>query len=364
MTFKPGDKVKFLNDVGGGIVTRIKNQVAYVETDDGFEIPASFSELIKVGDSFITEEPVEDTKIYNIKSNKIEIKPQKKPDIIEEEVPEYSDTSYVEEEIITSENSTLNILLAFIPEKSKKNNDLIFNVYLISDCSYRMLYILSVVKENFCYGHKAGLIEEDTKLMVSSFTSSDIRELQSFKINCTFFKKGIYLPHEPLVYEYKLDLFMLSDPQNWAENDYFDEKGIIINLTEESLIYEIERLVTENEEKFIIQKKRKDLKIQSPKTQNKTDIEEVDLHIEHLTDDFIAMSAGDILDMQMGRFTIALDGALRSNINRIVFIHGVGNGKLKYEIRKTLDSKYPHLKYQDASFKEYGYGATMVMIKK
>jgi hypothetical protein len=227
-----------------------------------------------------------------------------------------------------------------------------------------MLYSLSVVKENFCYGHKAGMIEEDTKLLVTTFTSAELRELQSLKINCSFYKRGIYLPHEPLVYEHKLDLFSLSDPQNWLENDYFDEKGVVINLTEESLIYEIERLVTENEEKFIIQKKRKDLKTSPLKSQNKTEIEEVDLHIEHLTDDFMTLTAGEMLDMQMARFTIALEGAVRNNISRIVFIHGVGNGKLKFEIRKTLDSKYSHLKYQDASFKEYGYGATMVMLKK
>jgi dsDNA-specific endonuclease/ATPase MutS2 len=65
----------------------------------------------------------------------------------------------------------------------------------------------------------------------------------------------------------------------------------------------------------------------------------------------------------MSRFTIALDGAVRSKTKKIVFIHGIGNGKLKYEIRKTLDSKYSRLKYQDASFKEYGYGATMVILK-
>ena len=69
------------------------------------------------------------------------------------------------------------------------------------------------------------------------------------------------------------------------------------------------------------------------------------------------------MDIQISRFTIALDGAIRGKTKKIVFIHGVGNGKLKYEIRKTLDSKYPKLRYQDASFKEYGYGATMVMLK-
>jgi dsDNA-specific endonuclease/ATPase MutS2 len=148
-------------------------------------------------------------------------------------------------------------------------------------------------------------------------------------------------------------------------NDYFDEKAIIVNITEMSLIYEIERMVTETEDKFIIQKKRKGT---LPKKQPlnpimNSEIEEVDLHIEQLTDNFSGLSNSEIMDIQMSKFSIALEGAIRNNVKKIVFIHGVGNGKLKYEIRKTLDSKYPKLHYQDASFMEYGYGATMVMIK-
>jgi dsDNA-specific endonuclease/ATPase MutS2 len=47
---------------------------------------------------------------------------------------------------------------------------------------------------------------------------------------------------------------------------------------------------------------------------------------------------------------------------KIVFIHGVGNGKLKHELRRILDAEYKNLRYQDASFKEYGFGATMVLL--
>jgi hypothetical protein len=357
MTFKPGDKVKFLNDVGGGKVTRVINQTAYVETEDGFEIPALFSELLPDGDAFIEEEE----KVVKVPKYH---KPSKQ--VVEPVIPYNSglDEHIADDEVITSENSTLNILLGIVPVKTKNSQEPAFDIYMISDCSYRMMYTLSVVKENFCYGHKAGMVADDTKVLVTSLSTKELRELQSLKINCIFYKRGIYLPHESLIYEYKIDLFALLDPQNWVENDYFDEKAIIINLTEESLIYEIERLVTENEEKFIIQKKRKDMKHPIAKQSQNSGMEEVDLHIEQLSDNFNDLSAGEILDIQMGRFTIALEGAIRNNTKKIVFIHGVGNGKLKFEIRRILETKYAHLKYQDASFKEYGYGATMVLLKK
>jgi len=93
-------------------------------------------------------------------------------------------------------------------------------------------------------------------------------------------------------------------------------------------------------------------------------IEEIDLHIESIVDDHSNMSNGEIINTQMARFTTALEGARIGKTKKIVFIHGIGNGKLRYELRKTLDNKYPDLQYNDASFAEYGFGATMVILKK
>lgn len=379
MTFKPGDKVKFLSDVGGGIIKSVQHQIAYVETEDGFEIPSSFSELLLVEEASPVKnetirqfrKPVENNftdieeKTNREYSTLLDAKAKNESNLVDdfEEIADNDIQEEVEEDIITTENCTLNIILGIVPFKKTKQSEPEYRVYMISDCAYRMYYTLSVIRENFVYGHSAGIVEEDTKIHITTFTVSELRELQAFKINCIFFKPGIYLPHEPLVHEYKMDVFYLADPANWHENDYFDEKAIIINLTEESLLYEIERMVSENEEKYIIQKKRKDLKTKPIKQPQGTDIEEVDLHIEHLADDFSGMNAGEILDLQMSRFTIALEGAIRGKTKKMVFIHGIGNGKLKFEIRKTLDTKYSHLKYQDASFKEYGYGATMVILK-
>ena len=58
---------------------------------------------------------------------------------------------------------------------------------------------------------------------------------------------------------------------------------------------------------------------------------------------------------------------MKENINnkkrRIVFIHGKGDGVLKKEIYKAIKKEYRRVDCQDASFQEYGYGATMVIIK-
>ncbi|HPM11848.1 MAG TPA: hypothetical protein PK941_15530, partial [Paludibacter sp.] len=47
---KPGEKVRFLNAVGGGKVTRVdeKQGLIYVEDEDGFEIPVLEKECVVI----------------------------------------------------------------------------------------------------------------------------------------------------------------------------------------------------------------------------------------------------------------------------------------------------------------------------
>lgn len=91
------------------------------------------------------------------------------------------------------------------------------------------------------------------------------------------------------------------------------------------------------------------------------DIEVVDLHADEILESTAGMSNGEILIAQLSRFTVALDLAINSGKHgKIVFIHGVGSGKLKMEMQKILKVRYPKIASQDASFKEYGYGALML----
>ena len=48
---------------------------------------------------------------------------------------------------------------------------------------------------------------------------------------------------------------------------------------------------------------------------------------------------------------------------KIVFIHGKGDVVLRKALIDELKRKYSNFRYQDASFQEYGFGATMVTIK-
>ncbi len=88
---------------------------------------------------------------------------------------------------------------------------------------------------------------------------------------------------------------------------------------------------------------------------------EVDLHIHRLTSSDKAMHNHDKLNLQIETAKKQLEFAIRKRIQKVVFIHGVGAGVLKEEL-KYLFGRYDNLKYYDADYKKYGLGATEVYI--
>ncbi|MCC6601327.1 MAG: Smr/MutS family protein [Crocinitomicaceae bacterium] len=90
---------------------------------------------------------------------------------------------------------------------------------------------------------------------------------------------------------------------------------------------------------------------------------EVDLHAHELLDRHEHLSPGEIVKIQMEHFERMLRNAEEHKIHRIIFIHGVGQGVLRAEIRKLLHHYYPHCEFMDAPYHQYGQGATEVRIR-
>jgi hypothetical protein len=88
---------------------------------------------------------------------------------------------------------------------------------------------------------------------------------------------------------------------------------------------------------------------------------EVDLHIHQLTNSTRGMANHDMLTLQLETAKRQLEFAIRKKIQRVVFIHGVGDGVLKLELQ-YLFGRYENVKYYDANLQKYGLGATEVYI--
>lgn len=117
----------------------------------------------------------------------------------------------------------------------------------------------------------------------------------------------------------------------------------------------LDDVIKEKEHHSVKQSVRK-----KPKERNLPTME-VDLHIHKLTGSNKRMSNYDMLTLQLDTAKRQLEFAMRKRIQKVVFIHGVGEGVLKMEL-ETLFRRYENIKYYDADLQKYGNGATEVYI--
>ncbi|TYA71675.1 Smr/MutS family protein [Seonamhaeicola marinus] len=113
----------------------------------------------------------------------------------------------------------------------------------------------------------------------------------------------------------------------------------------------------------VVSEKEASKKRKQPKVKAKERFQptlEVDLHINQLVKSSKGMSNHDMLTLQLDTAKRQLEYAIKKRIQKIVFIHGVGEGVLKLEL-EYLFGRY-NVKFYDANYQKYGLGATEVYI--
>jgi dsDNA-specific endonuclease/ATPase MutS2 len=91
------------------------------------------------------------------------------------------------------------------------------------------------------------------------------------------------------------------------------------------------------------------------------DFLEIDLHIEEIVEKPRLLSDGLKLETQLSHARLCLEEALALKIRRVIFIHGVGSGVLRHELRQWLNT-LSYLNITNADHRRYGIGATEVRI--
>ncbi len=357
MEIKVGDRVRFLNDVGGGVVTKIidKKSVLVMNEFD-FEVPVKVNELIVIEEDtgYIENTKTVESENGNAENTAVET----------EYTPDLKEIFYPEVFIDDAAGDDLNILLAFVPQERPGNSDL--DIYLINDSNYNVLYsIINTDDDGKTYSNTAGIIEANTKEQFETLGLNSVNEIPEYLFHLIFYRKGEFNIKQPVTKSIKVNPVRFYKEKAYVENDFFNEDAIIFTIvSEKALQKNVENLTQKDLKKIINEKEKKPEKKQtkSPKKPEKS-LMEVDLHIHELVDDFRGLSNGEILEIQMEHFKQKLEEANKNRVKKIVFIHGVGAGKLKQEIRRELDRKKNKLSYQDASYQEYGYGATMVILR-
>ncbi|MDO9154198.1 MAG: DUF2027 domain-containing protein [Paludibacter sp.] len=357
---KKGDTVRFLNAVGGGVVTRVDEikKMLYVEDADGFEIPVLEKECVMVGAvnketnfpkrdfSSKTEHTVAEKQIVEVDTKK----------------PEQETRSY-EQIIETVEGETLKAFLAFFPQDIKQLQTTSYDCYLVNDSNYFLYYNIIYGENNNRKSLSNGLIEPNMQEEITQISKDELNSWENLRVQIIPFKKNkIYTPQNVLDVQLKINVVKFYKLHSFTENDYFDDLAMIIDIVSEKenqKLADISPLEIKNAmlHKEEIKRPRITLRQQVP------DVIEVDLHINELVDTTAGMGNADMLQLQLTKFHAVLNENKSRKGQKIVFIHGKGEGVLRNEIEKLLKSRYKTYYFQDASFREYGFGATMVTIK-
>ena len=379
---KKGDKVRFLSEVGGGKVAGFQGKdIVLVEDEDGFEIPMPINEVVVVEqDDYAMSKMISakmdaqkkaaehaDTELHNDSRSIKAILNEHDADV-DMNVDEYDaadrEITYRAQAQERQGGNKLSAYLAFVPIDIKDVTNTRFETYLVNDSNYYLHYTYLTAEGNAWTLKAEGEIEPNTKLFVEEFGRDALNEMEHVAIQMIAFKRDKSFLLKPATdVQFRLDPVKFYKLHLFEENDFFETPALMYTIVENDevarpLVVDAKRLKEQmyKEEKVVANTSKK-----KSKTDDGTLV--VDLHADEVLETTAGMNSADILHYQMDIFKKTMDENHKKKGQKIIFIHGKGEGVLRQTIIHELNYRYKSCTYQDASFQEYGYGATQVTIK-
>ncbi len=343
-----GDTVRFLNTIGGGIVKGFRNkQVVIVEDEHGFDVPVLISECVVV-------QPAGNEKLTQLPQSAPRFNPP---------VEEKKEEEPAEE---TPEGEKITACLVWLPMDIKNLSSTTYECYFVNDSNYYLFFNYMSREEDSLRIRYSGLIEPNTKIFLEELEKGDLNEIERITIQFIAFKRNKpFNEKPPCSVELRIDTVKFYKLHSFHENDYFEDDALTCFVIRNDIPEDKLRISAGDLEQAMKEKKREEDRPQRARIEKikKEAATMVDLHINELLDTTAGMSNAEILEYQLSKFNEVMNEHIHRKNHKIVFIHGKGDGVLRNAIIKELKKNYPKCFHQDASFREYGYGATMVTIK-
>lgn len=345
---KIGDKIRFLTTTGGGIVRGFQGKdIVLVEDEGGFEIPVLMKECVVI-------EPAKEE----------QVRQSNKPSTAVQQLAQRQEPEEKYEVIETKGGEQISTHLVYLANDIKSLSTTNFECYLVNESNYYLMYnYMSEVPQGWI-SRANGVIEPNTKLFLEEFEKENLNDIERVYLQFIAYKEDKpFTLKEATSKELKIDTTKFYKLHSFKENDFFDENAIVYTVVNKDI--ERTELVVSAEDikNAMLSKEESRPKKQRLEKRLKSEIIEVDLHADEILESTAGLSNADILEYQLKIFRETMLEYKRSKGQRIVFIHGKGEGVLKNAVRTELMKNYKHVDHQDASFQEYGFGATMVTIK-
>lgn len=358
MKFKVGDRVKFLNENGGGVVSKIVSpRMVNVAIEDGFEIPVMTGELLKIE----LDAPVNSPKHMFREDfhHNVEIPPESSFEEDDRNIPLLNNSA--------RGNLSEGIYFAFLPHDQKWLITGMLDIYLVNHTSFDILYSIFNEKEEGGFeGFDYGSVAANSMILLDTIDREDVLKWEKGIVQVLFHQDTDNKVLAPGNTNFKINGTRFYKEGNYKDSAIMDGKAILVSLlpiSAVSVLFESEKAaMTDLEEQQVNQSV--DVEPEHIINQHKTGLHEavVDLHIEELIEDHSNLENNEIIRTQINYFTKCLENAIANNFKKVTFIHGVGTGVLKTAIKEIIKD-YPNVEIQDASMKDFGYGAMDLIIR-
>lgn len=345
MKFKVGDKVKFLNEKGGGIVSKIiSNSMVNVAISEGFDVPVMVNELLLVSNENAAARFFDDQKDSSPKN-------YTKPPEEKVEAEPSQNRPY---------DLPAGIHIAFVPLDQRMMIAGDVEIFLVNNTAFDVIYTLFLKDDDGFIGNDYGSIAAYSKTNIQLADRDQLDYYTNGMMQILYFNDFVEKIMDPVSAEFKFKPVKLLKEDNYIVNTVFNKRAFIYKISEPPVI-------AVKDQENPVQAKVPEAQLKRDSLIQKHRVEEgfaeVDLHIEALCDEYATLGNHEKLQIQLDYFARCLEDAIAENYERVIFIHGVGAGILKLELTKILE-QYPYLEYFDASIARYGIGATEVIIHK
>ncbi len=390
---KIGDKVRFISEVGGGIVSGFQGKnIVLVQDEDGFDIPMSVNDVVVIGQEDYNKAHLTFTKPAPKAPDNRSVKAMMGAQT--EDAPIDDDDDEVNLSKVTFRapveerkgGNALSAYLAFVPIDIKEITHTRFECYFVNDSNYYIQYAYLTADGNSWALRSQGEVEPNTKEFIEEFGRDELNNLGHVAIQLMAYKREKPFILKPVVdVQFRIDPVKFYKLHTFQENDFFEQPALIHTIIENDkitrpLVVDAKQLkaemyhsepadhtkVSRKQQESYVRRYDDGRKKGNPfitKRKGDEDVIVVDLHANALLDTTNGMSAGDILNYQLDVFRRTLKEHASKKGQRIIFVHGKGEGVLRRALINDLVYRFKHYTYQDASFQEYGYGATQVTIK-
>ena len=379
---KIGDKVRFLSEVGGGRVSGFQGKdIVLVEDEDGFEIPTSVHDVVVVVQDdyamgkMISAKMEAQQKAEEHAATELHQGSRSIKSILndhDEQTDMHVDEYDAADREITFRapvqdregGNKLSAYLAFVPVEIKEITHTRFETYIVNDSNYYIHYSYLVAEGNAWTLKSVGEVEPNTKLFIEEFGREVLNDMGRIGVQLTAYKKDKPFLLKPAIdVQFRIDPVKFYKLHVFEENEFFEQPSLLFTIVDNDevarpLVVDSKRLKEQmyKDEKIIAHEGKK-------KRQKDDGTLVIDLHADELLETTAGMNAADILHYQLDVFKKTMDENKKKKGQKIVFIHGKGEGVLRHALVHELNYRYKSCTYQDASFQEYGYGATQVTIK-